>query len=122
MQFPIMATDPQKVGSAVTYYRRYALAALTGVVADVDDDGNTASQQTVGEKRAAQVTQPTPATQAALAKTGSAKDRIRTEYIEKGKITKEEVNARYDGLKGKGVEGAKAFDQILADLVKEGNR
>lgn len=117
MQFPITASDPQKVGSAVTYYRRYALAALTGVVADVDDDGNTASQQTVGEKRAASVAQPaTPATQAAKPAAGSAKDKIRTDYIETGKITKEEVNTRYDALKGKGVEGAKAFDQILKDL------
>ncbi len=41
--FPITETNPQKVGSAVTYFRRYALAALTGVVADADDDGNTAS-------------------------------------------------------------------------------
>lgn len=116
MQFPITATDPQKVGSAVTYYRRYALAALTGVVADVDDDGNTASQQTVGEKRAAnQAVQPTPV-QAAKPAPGSAKDRIRTDYIETGKITKEEVNTRYDALKSQKVEGAKAFEQILKDL------
>lgn len=60
---------------------------------------------------------PSPATPRPAAATGSAKDRIRTDYIEKGKITKEEVNARYDALKGKGVEGAKAFDQILADLT-----
>lgn len=39
---PISAGKPQDVGSALTYYRRYALAALTGVVADDDDDGNTA--------------------------------------------------------------------------------
>lgn len=39
---PIGAGKPQDVGSALTYYRRYALAALTGVVADDDDDGNTA--------------------------------------------------------------------------------
>lgn len=41
--FPIQAAKPQDVGSALTYYRRYALAALTGVVADDDDDGNTAN-------------------------------------------------------------------------------
>jgi hypothetical protein len=32
-------------GSALTYLRRYALASLVGVVADEDDDGNSASQQ-----------------------------------------------------------------------------
>ena len=34
----------QGVGSALTYLRRYALAAIVGIVADEDDDGNTASQ------------------------------------------------------------------------------
>jgi ERF superfamily len=33
-------TDPQKTGSAITYYRRYALCSLLGIVADEDDDGN----------------------------------------------------------------------------------
>lgn len=34
---------PQGFGSALTYARRYALAAMVGVVADEDDDGNAAS-------------------------------------------------------------------------------
>jgi hypothetical protein len=36
-------TDPQKIGSAVTYYRRYTLQSLLCLQA-VDDDANTASQ------------------------------------------------------------------------------
>lgn len=36
--------DPQGMGSAVTYARRYSLMALVGIVAeDEDDDGNAAS-------------------------------------------------------------------------------
>lgn len=35
--------DPQGIGSAVTYARRYALAAILGLVADEDDDGNAAT-------------------------------------------------------------------------------
>jgi hypothetical protein len=35
--------DPQTAGSAITYMRRYALAAVVGVV-QADDDGNAASQ------------------------------------------------------------------------------
>lgn len=35
--------DAQGVGSALTYLRRYALAAMLGIVADEDDDGNKAS-------------------------------------------------------------------------------
>lgn len=34
--------DPQGVGAAITYARRYALAAVVGVVYDDDDDGETA--------------------------------------------------------------------------------
>jgi hypothetical protein len=37
--------DAQGVGSALTYLRRYALAAAIGVVADDDDDGNHASSK-----------------------------------------------------------------------------
>jgi hypothetical protein len=35
--------DPQKIGSAITYYRRYTLTSLLALAAE-DDDGNTASQ------------------------------------------------------------------------------
>ena len=37
-------TDPQKMGSAVTYYRRYTLQSLLALQAD-DDDGNLASKK-----------------------------------------------------------------------------
>ena len=40
---PLAKNDPQGVGSAITYGRRYGLAAIVGVVADDDDDGNAAS-------------------------------------------------------------------------------
>ena len=35
--------DPQKLGSAVTYYRRYTLQSLLGLQAE-DDDANSATQ------------------------------------------------------------------------------
>jgi len=36
--------DPQKHGSAITYYKRYQLQALLGIsTSDEDDDGNSAS-------------------------------------------------------------------------------
>jgi len=34
--------DPQGIGSAITYARRYSLSALVGIVSDEDDDGNAA--------------------------------------------------------------------------------
>jgi hypothetical protein len=39
---PLQKADPQGVGSAITYMRRYSLAAITGLYQD-DDDGNAAS-------------------------------------------------------------------------------
>ncbi len=33
---------PQQLGSAITYYRRYQLAAILGIAADEDDDGQAA--------------------------------------------------------------------------------
>jgi hypothetical protein len=41
---PIAKADPQGVGSAVTYLRRYSLAALCGITQE-DDDGETASRR-----------------------------------------------------------------------------
>ena len=32
-------SDPQKLGSAITYAKRYGLCAILGIDADVDDDG-----------------------------------------------------------------------------------
>jgi len=44
---PLIITkkDPQAVGSAITYYRRYALAACLGVVQDDDDANATRSEK-----------------------------------------------------------------------------
>jgi hypothetical protein len=39
-------TDPQKIGSAITYYRRYALQSLLLIQAE-DDDGNGSKPQPV---------------------------------------------------------------------------
>lgn len=41
--------DPQKLGSAITYYRRYSLMAIAGIPAE-DDDGNAASQAQAAQK------------------------------------------------------------------------
>ncbi|HWM96697.1 MAG TPA: ERF family protein [Streptosporangiaceae bacterium] len=43
--YPITPGNPQQMGSAITYARRYALVAVTGVVpAGDDDDGHIASR------------------------------------------------------------------------------
>ena len=42
---PLAKLDPQAMGSAFTYGRRYALSAMLGIVTEEDDDGNAASWQ-----------------------------------------------------------------------------
>ncbi len=44
-------SDPQKLGSVITYYRRYTLQGLLGIRTK-DDDANIASGQTINESRA----------------------------------------------------------------------
>lgn len=43
--------DPQGFGSAGTYARRYSLAAMLGVVSDVDDDGEGAVTRDAGNTK-----------------------------------------------------------------------
>lgn len=38
------STKPQDLGSELTYFKRYGLAAVCGVVSDEDDDGNFADK------------------------------------------------------------------------------
>lgn len=42
-RYPLPSANPQQTGSAITYARRYALCAITGVAADEDDDGKAAN-------------------------------------------------------------------------------
>lgn len=44
MKLHLVKNDPQAQGSAVTYARRYSFMSVLGLVADVDDDGNAATQ------------------------------------------------------------------------------
>lgn len=50
------APDMQKMGSAITYARRYSLSAICGIAADEDDDANEASKPVAAK----QVVAPVP--------------------------------------------------------------
>ena len=57
--------DPQAMGSAITYARRYSLASLLGVMTDEDDDGEKAmgrqtKQASSPEKKEPQKSVPVP--------------------------------------------------------------
>lgn len=68
---PASKKDPQGFGSAITYGRRYSLAAICGIGSDEDDDGNEASstsytpKPTPATQPPAQASRPTPAEQVA---------------------------------------------------------
>jgi len=59
---PIPKSDPQAVGSAITYGRRYSLAAIVGVVPDDDDDAEGAMNRNgnAPSKQAPPKTAPAP--------------------------------------------------------------
>lgn len=45
-KYPVFVTgDPQQVGSAITYARRYSLTTILGIFPDKDDDGGYAKQK-----------------------------------------------------------------------------
>ena len=52
--YPIQSGAPQQVGSALTYARRYALCAMTGVAPEGDDDDAQAAQAAYRPRRAPQ--------------------------------------------------------------------
>jgi len=59
---PVAQKTAQAYGSAITYARRYGLAALAGVAAEEDDDGNAASAPVPAQVRP----QPAPVAQAEI--------------------------------------------------------
>lgn len=44
LPLPANITDPQKIGAAITYFRRFGLQAITGVC-PIDDDGESIAQR-----------------------------------------------------------------------------
>jgi hypothetical protein len=68
-EYPLpLAGKPQEIGSAMTYAKRYELAAIVGISADDDDDGNAAKPNGHANGN------------------GNGDDKITTEQV--GKITK----------------------------------
>jgi hypothetical protein len=49
MSIPSNITDPQKLGSCITYFRRYTLKSLLAI-AETDDDGNLAAKPAPKQK------------------------------------------------------------------------
>lgn len=115
-QFPITETQPQKIGSAITYAKRYAIQALTGVVADEDDDGNATAQQppaalAKAKDRAAAAPERPRQTSSASQK------KIVSDFIDRNKASREQVNELTNRVKTeKGLKGEELFAEVLKAL------
>lgn len=61
-RMPIISvkTTPQAIGSAVTYMRRYTLAAIVGVAPGDDDDGNAAEDKSGRDQKFVRYQIPVP--------------------------------------------------------------
>ena len=58
-EYPLPSNgNPQQMGSAITYARRYTFCAITGAVAEEDDDGKAAPAEAQPTSRARKQAQP----------------------------------------------------------------
>lgn len=73
---PVQDT-PQGLGSALTYARRYSLAAMVGVAPDDDDDGNAASAGTPANNGHSRTAAPKQAEAPEVTKAREAQMRIK---------------------------------------------
>ena len=114
--FPITETNPQKVGSAVTYFRRYALASMTGIVADADDDGNAASIPSAAERQIQKAaSRPTSAPKAQ-----GAQAEIRAwinEPAEGWEERRDKANAAVTRLKAEKVKSTEIWGRVAAEVI-----
>jgi len=90
------ATDPQKLGSAITYARRYALGAILSLNIDEDDDGQKANAPTVAQTAQVQKqTAPPPAKEKTIIKFGTPQFDQIVEWISGKDGTIEKAKANY---------------------------
>jgi hypothetical protein len=84
-------SDPQKLGSCITYYRRYTLSSLLGLQSE-DDDGNAASSKNINKTEELKWLNPnTPEFSKAIEyiKGGGSIDAIKSKYKVSKKVADE---------------------------------
>lgn len=115
---PVKA-DPQGIGSALTYARRYGLCSLVGIVADEDDDGEAAQGRGSGSgqkpkqsppRQAAPQGQAKPPAQAGSPAQGQARQTG-------GAASESQVKAIFAISKTKGLDAHHAAGSILGRTV-----
>lgn len=109
--------DPQKVGAAITYYRRYLLAGLLSIVADEDVDGSQ------GQTRSAQA--KTSKSKEPPAEVVNKRKYIFVQLEQLGKKYDEKTKAAFKKLTGKDssndwtLEDAKKIEAFLDEKINE---
>lgn len=117
--------DPQGVGSATTYARRYSLCAFLGLsTGDVDDDGNSSSQPPRTTQQPQRTNTPPPSTQAPTSQPNASSDGIsgaQRGMIKKLLADKQISDDRYrDILNGYGVTSSNDLTKRDASaLIKQ---
>lgn len=111
--YPVAQRTPQGIGSAITYGRRYSLAALLGIAAEDDDDGNAASAPT-GKR----TSQPEVSARTSNVRTEAIKEKLKAQLQAGDSIvaTAEQVKAASDELKA---EGKREATEPPSDLEKK---
>ncbi len=79
---PVAKLDPQGVGSASTYARRYGLSAFVNVAADDDDDGNAATGNKTEPTKSKQLTEDDIARLSGMLEAADTMELLKTVYRE----------------------------------------
>jgi hypothetical protein len=105
------ATDPQKLGSAITYARRYALGAILSLNIDEDDDGQKAA--TAPPKKQAA---PVPKSERVIVADGDELFLKIVKAVSDGKATIQQALNKYN-ISDKVEASLKAKIQALTEIV-----
>lgn len=98
---PIYGRQPQEIGSALSYARRYLLSAMTGVTSDDDDDGKAAVKSTRTKAEPERDWEAICDTVESLSDLDAIKEIWTQEGVAKApKFAQDRIKAHADSLKG----------------------
>lgn len=119
---PVKA-DPQGIGSALSYARRYSLCSLVGIVSDEDDDGEAAQGrgQKAAQEQKAKPAQARPAQAQGQPVTQPKPQGAPQTQQGNGSATERQIKAIWAISKAKGVDAHQAAANILGRRVESLN-
>jgi hypothetical protein len=116
--YPLIGNQPQQIGSAITYGRRYLLGCMTGVVTDDDDDGTLAQDAAKRPRKAPQQPRkPTPAAETGEAATPAQMAKMLATMSELGMTDRRAVLAWVGEVVGRPVESRNELTRAEAHAV-----